>query len=255
MPGSEAAWATRLVAPALALAAVAAAWPRTAAPEAVVLRASDGVAVHGLRRPAAGRPRAILLLFHQAGGSKGEYAVIAPRLAREGYETLAIDQRAGGDAYGRNATVAALGASRPYAEARRDLEAALAWTRGRELPVVLWGSSYSAALVFQVAAANPGRVAAVVAFSPGEYLDDPGAVRRAAATVTAPVYVTSAADPGEVGAARAILTATRSRAPLAFAPRAGVHGSSTLVATRNPGGAEVAWASVLAFLSRHSGGT
>ena len=106
---------------AVALAACAPAGLTSAA----TLRAADGVAVHGSFH-AATDPRAVVLLFHQAGSSKGEYATIAPRLAAAGYESLAIDQRSGGDLFGRNETAAALGREAGYLEAERDLEAALA---------------------------------------------------------------------------------------------------------------------------------
>lgn len=84
---------------------VVAAVPR---PTAVFLKAADGVLVHGLEYRAI-RPRALILLFHQAGSSKAEYATIAPRLAAAGYTSLAIDQRSGGSLLGPNATVAGVG--------------------------------------------------------------------------------------------------------------------------------------------------
>lgn len=221
--------------------------PATVAP--TLLRAADGVAIsaaHG----AAAQPKALILLFHQAGSGKGEYATVAPRLNAAGYETLAIDQRSGGEMFGRNETVTRLGRSAGYAEAERDLEAAFAWARTRRLPIMLWGSSYSAALVFRVAARHPGEVKAVLAFSPGEYLDGPDAVRTAAAKVAAPIFVTSASDPAEVEAARAILAASPARVKVQFVPRAGVHGSSTLIPARNPAGSEENWRAATAFLDK-----
>ena len=46
----------------------------------VILKAADGVLVHGLEYQAP-QLKAVMLLFHQAGSSKAEYATIAPRLA------------------------------------------------------------------------------------------------------------------------------------------------------------------------------
>lgn len=221
----------------------------TATTAPTLLRAADGVAISAAHGEAAD-PRALILLFHQAGSGRGEYATVAPRLNAAGYETLAIDQRSGGDLFGRNETVARLGRSASYAEAERDLEAAFAWARTRRLPIVLWGSSYSAALAFRVAARHPGEVAAVLAFSPGEYLDAPDVVRIAAAKVAAPTYVTSASDPAEVAAARAILAASPARTKVQSTPRAGVHGSSTLIPARNPTGAEENWRTAMAFLDK-----
>jgi len=51
-------------------------------------------------------------LFHQAGSNRGEYAMIGPMLAALGFNALAIDQRSGGNAWGRtNETVKRLGKS------------------------------------------------------------------------------------------------------------------------------------------------
>lgn len=65
----------------------------------VTLRAKDGLTVFA-RAYAADQPKAVILLFHQAGSSKGEYATIAPKLALAGYDALAVDARAGGGLFG-----------------------------------------------------------------------------------------------------------------------------------------------------------
>jgi alpha-beta hydrolase superfamily lysophospholipase len=222
--------------------------PEASEVEAVGLRTADGVVVHATRY-AAERPRAVVLLFHQANSSAGEYATIAPRLAAVGLEALAVDQRSGGDLYGPNRTVARIGTSAAFIAAEPDLEAAFAWGRGRKLPVILWGSSYSAALVFRLAARHPGEVTAVIAFSPGEYLEDSGAVSRAAAEVRAPIFVAAASDPAEQAAARAILAAAPAAVEVAYLPASGgIHGASTLNAERNPAGNTAAWTAVESFL-------
>jgi alpha-beta hydrolase superfamily lysophospholipase len=169
--------------------------------EPVTLQARDGVSISGLAYTAE-HPKAVVLLFHQAQSSKAEYATIAPRLAAAGFSALSIDQRSGGALYGPNETVARLGKSSGYEAAKPDLEAALDWAKAKHLPVVLWGSSYSAALVFEVAAEHPSEVGAVMAFSPGEYLGSSGTVARAAAHIAVPIYVTSAPAAEEVRAAR-----------------------------------------------------
>ena len=218
----------------------------------VTLTARDGVTVFG-DYYAAPRPRALIVLFHQAGSSAGEYRTIAPRLVAAGYSALAIDQRSGGGMYGPNRTVAKLGKSADYLEARPDMQAALDWAAAKRVPVAIWGSSYSAALVFPLAAANPGKVKAVLAFSPGEYFDDKTLVSRAATKVTTPVYVTSALDARDVTRADSVFNATASTARTRYVPKAGVHGSSTLIAAKNPAGAETNWTSVLAFLKKTLG--
>jgi dienelactone hydrolase len=216
----------------------------------ITLTAQDGVMVFGSYYK-ANHPKALILLFHQAGSSKGEYASIAPRLVAAGYSALAIDQRSGGTLFSPNETVLKLGHSAPYLDAQRDLDAALAWGTQTKLPVILWGSSYSAALVFVVAARHPGAVAAVMAFSPGEYFDHATMIRTAAARITAPIYVTSANDAGEIAAALSILAASPAQRKVQYVPlQGGVHGSSTLIAGRNRSGADANWDAVLAFLSQ-----
>lgn len=194
-------------------------------------------------------PKAVILLFHQAGSSKYEYDTIGPRLAKDGYTAFAIDQRAGGNLYGDNSTVAVLGGSKPFLDAKQDLQGAIQWAQHKNLPIILWGSSYSAALVFLVAAENPTAVRAVMAFSPGEYLDDPTVVRQAASRLRVPVFITSAKDPKEIAAAREIFDAVPVKQKVQFVPTiAGVHGSSTLRPDKDPKGAEENWAAVEPFL-------
>ncbi len=216
----------------------------------LVIKAADGVALHGALY-AAPNPKAIILLFHQAGSGKGEYATIAPRLNTLGYTALAIDQRSGGDLFGVNETARAVGGQPSYLDAKADLQAALEWARPQGKPIILWGSSYSSALVFLVAAENPGAVTALLSFSPGEYLGQPDLVRQNAGKLALPVFVTSAKDAGEIAAARAIFTAVPGTGNVLAVPAiAGVHGSSTLIAARNPAGAEDNWPAVEAFLKR-----
>lgn len=220
----------------------------TEAPAALTLEAADGVTVHALHYRAV-EPKALVLLFHQAGSSKGEYATIAPRLVQAGYSALAIDQRSGGGMFGPNLTAQGLGRDAPYQAALPDLQAALDWAGGQGLSVIVWGSSYSSSLVFALAAENQGKVRGVLAFSPGEYFDDPMFVREAAAKVTVPVFVTSASG-AEVGEARSIFDAVAATDKLHLKPIAGVHGSSTLIPARNAAGAEDNWQAVLEFLGR-----
>lgn len=221
----------------------------------VTLKAADGVTVYGTYYPAA-RPKALILLFHQAGSSSAEYATIAPRLAEAGYSALAIDQRSGGALFGPNRTATALDDATAkrlegdagYLMALPDLQAALDWAEARKLPTIAWGSSYSSSLAFLLAAANPGKVRAVLAFSPGEYFSDPMIVRRAAAKLAVPVFVTTSGKPDEIARARPVFDAVPGADNVVYVPRNGVHGSSTLILARNPKGAAENWEAVMAFL-------
>jgi dienelactone hydrolase len=229
-----------------------------AAPESVMLVAADGGQVFGdVWRGAPGK-RPVIVAFHQAESSSAEYTPIAPRLVDTGFTVLAIDQRSGDGAFGgTNRTVAARkGDSTGYDEALPDLEAALAWAKAeaKGAPVVVWGSSYSAALVFLLAAANPGEVNGIVAFSPGEYLNKKRAVRDAAARVSVPVFIDQSSGADEVAASAAILKALKSADKQQYVAKAkSTHGSSTLRADTNAAGAEAHWQAVLKFLARFRG--
>ncbi len=225
----------------------------TAAPTAVSFKTTDHVTVFADYYTTGTPGRPLVLLFHQAGSNRAEYATIAPRLLALGFDALAIDQRSGGSLFGRgNETVQRLGHSEDYGKAYGDLEAAFAWAQSaaRSGPVILWGSSYSAALVFLLAAKHQKEVKALLAFSPGEFLGGASSVRKAAAQLTIPIYVTSAREDSEVAQAKAILDASPALQKVQFVPRiAGAHGSSTLRQDRNPRGLEENWAAVEAFLA------
>ena len=215
---------------------------------AVRLTAADGLSVYATYYRAA-RPRALILLFHQAGSSSGEYATIAPKLVEAGYSALAVDLRSGGDMYGANRTAGQLRGDPGYPAAQQDMQAAVDWGAAIGPPVIVWGSSYSAELAFPVVAANPAVVTAVLAFSPGEYFDDRTLVARAAAKLRVPVFVTVASGGKEAATARPIVDALDG-AKTFYVPEAGVHGSSTLIEGKDPQDAAANWRAVLAFLRR-----
>jgi dienelactone hydrolase len=196
----------------------------------------------------------VILAFHQAESNLFEYATIGPRLAAAGFTVLAIDQRSGGDYFGgSNRTVTERGYSSAYEAALPDLVAALVWGReqARGAPVLLWGSSYSAALSLILAAREPSGVAGILAFSPGEYLPRRRAVRSAAEIVTVPVYVTQGREPGELDAVRSIVRSIASQEKVHFVGTKGAaHGSSTLREDVNPSGAEENWQAVMKFLAQ-----
>jgi alpha-beta hydrolase superfamily lysophospholipase len=219
-------------------------------PEAIELTTSDGMKVPGTYRRAVD-PKALILLFHQRGSSRAEFFEIAPRLVANGYSSLAIDQRGGGSMWRvPNRPAEQWGENDSHWDALPDLEAAFAWAKSQELPIVLWGSSYTAALVFPLAAAHPGQVRALLAFSPGEYLEGQ-TVTKAAAKLDIPVFVSSATTLNEVGYAQPVFDAVASGDKEYFLPEAGgIHGSLALIRAENPEGYEEVWAAVLGFLRR-----
>jgi pimeloyl-ACP methyl ester carboxylesterase len=184
---------------------------------------------------AANSPKALIVLFHQAGADPSEYNEIVPRLLANGYSVLNVDQ--GGD-----------GLFSGTLDGKPDIEAALAWATSKGAPVILWGSSYSASLVYLVASENPNKLAAVLAFSGGDYLDK-GQVAAALGKLTVPIFATSA--PNEVSEMQPLLAMAGSAVKVFFSPSgSGVHGSGSLSKRENPDGSEAYWQAVDAFLAR-----
>lgn len=218
--------------------------------DALILHAADNVAVHGELTHAANKQEAIALLFHQARGNLHEYDAVVPVLNKLGYDTLAIDQRSGGNLFGGvNQTVAARGSSSGYIDALPDLQAALAWARSHHYKtIVAVGSSYSSALVIVLAAGQPPGLTAIASFSPGEYFDDKNLIKHAAAKVRIPFYITT--DPAEAANVSEVLQNAHGANIDHYQPAAGVHGASTLVAARDPAGYKANLQSFVDFMRR-----
>jgi len=195
----------------LSLLSVSVFTPSLCAQQSVTLTAQDGTKVFGTYYPAPKASAPIILLFHQAGSNRWEYAPIAPVLNSANFSCLAIDARHGGDMWGhKNETVVRLGHEGTYLESLVDLEAALAWARKQNASrkVIVWGSSYSACLVFVLAAKHPGEIAGLLSFSPAEYFQNKSLVHDAAVKVNIPVFITSAKDNVEEESARSIFSVT-----------------------------------------------
>ncbi|MGI9272188.1 MAG: alpha/beta hydrolase family protein [Woeseiaceae bacterium] len=227
-----------------------------AKPEQVSFETADGVRIYGdVYAGSEGASAATILLFHQAGSdARGEYTSIALRLMENGYNVLAIDQRSGGDRFGGvNRTMAGLERRDfGYCEVYPDLEAALKFMRdeGFDGPLAVWGSSYSAALVFQLGARNADDVDAVLGFSPAsgtplkdcslspylEKLDVPGIALRPQ-------------NEFEIEAVQAQMKEFENHGVQTYVANPGVHGSSMLNAERVGESTEATWTVVLDFLA------
>jgi dienelactone hydrolase len=196
----------------------------------------------------------VIVAFHQAGSNgRGEYGPIAERLLVAGYSLLAVDLRSGGDRFGfRNLTADRLGQSVEYCDVMPDLRAAVHEARRLRpgSPIVLWGSSYSAALVLRLAAEEPAGVVAVLAFSPasggpmadcrGEDLSD---------RIQVPVLALRPVSEMENESVEAQAELFRSQGHEVFVSKPGTHGSSMLVPGRVGADVESTWRVVLAFLA------
>ena len=218
---------------------------------------AGGIRAHADIYDSASRSATWIVLFHQAGWSRGEYREIAPKLANAGYRVMAVDQRSGravngvrNETHHRAAKKRKLGTG--YLDAYADLQAALSYARGKlgAKRVVVWGSSYSASLVFRLAAEHANDIAAVVAFSPGEYFERRGKdyVETFAKRVTQPLFVTS--SKAERPQVQPIFDAAPSDKKILFTPASrGQHGSRALW-ERWPDH-DVYWAAVNGFLATY----
>ena len=142
-----------------------------------------------------------ILLYHRAYWSRGEYREIAPKLNEIGFNCMAIDQRSGekiNDVANQTALRAEkLKKSKFYIAALPDLEAALHYARDKWKldKIIIWGSSYSAALSFFMGYNYPNDIDGIIAFSPGEYTTvEEKEVKYYAQYIKCPVFITSAKD-------------------------------------------------------------
>lgn len=140
-----------------------------------------------------------VILYHQARYSRGEYLEIAPKLNALGFNCLAVDQRSGDKVKGiKNEThhrAVNAGKETEYVDAFPDLEATLMYvkTNYKADNIIVWGSSYSSALIFVLASKYSGDIGAILSFSPGNYFElDGKSVSDYAKNISCPVFITSA---------------------------------------------------------------
>jgi pimeloyl-ACP methyl ester carboxylesterase len=135
----------------------------------IVLRTGDDLVIKADLYVSHDESAPVILLFHQAGFSRGEYRETAPKLNKLGFNCIAIDQRSGKGVNGveneafREASKRGMGTA--YPDAFPDLEGALkaALENYPSSKIFIWGSSYSASLVFVLARKYPDKIDAVIA--------------------------------------------------------------------------------------------
>tara|TARA_R110002096_G_scaffold16898_8_gene57881 strand:- start:17701 stop:18570 length:870 start_codon:yes stop_codon:yes gene_type:complete len=196
-----------------------------------------------------------VVLFHQAGWSRGEYKEIAPKLGELGFNCMAVDQRSGAAVNDVKNATNALATSKKlptkFLDALLDMRAALTLVKTRfpKAQRIAWGSSYSAALTLVLAGQEPELMDAALAFSPGEYFGRFGKsktyVEEAARLIEMPVFVT--ASKSEHKAWKAMFEAMPSKTKKSFVPTtAGNHGSRALWEKHSD--SEQYWTAVKSFL-------
>ena len=168
----------------------------------ITFKASDGLEITASLYISNPENSSLILLFHQAGWSRGEYNEIAPKLNKLGFNCIAFDQRSGGEINGiinetyKNALADNKGTN--YVDALVDLNSAIDYAKlnyKKAKQIIIWGSSYSAGLVLKIAGDRKD-VDAVLAFSPAEYYTKLGRpndwITKSAKNITIPTFITSA---------------------------------------------------------------
>ncbi|MEO1051842.1 MAG: alpha/beta hydrolase [Bacteroidota bacterium] len=207
------------------------------AKEKIKFKSKDGLEVVADLYMAHPKTAPFIVLFHQANWSRGEYQEIAPKLNAMGYNCMAVDQRSGGTVNGvKNETkVNAQKALKQtsYVDAIPDMIASIEYAKSNlsESKLIIWGSSYSSALVLKLAGDMPDAIDAALAFAPGEYFSGQGKpkdfVTQSAKNITKPVFITSAKN--EKGSWWKIYEAIPEGQKHYFLPSsAGNHGSRAL---------------------------
>ena len=207
--------------------------------ETISINSSDGIKIKADIYEIREKNAPVILLFHQAGFSRGEYRETAPLLNDLGFNCIAIDQRSGKGVNGiKNETfleASEKGLGVKYPDAFPDLESALKFAVKRYplKKIIVWGSSYSASLVFVLANKYPDKINGVAAFSPGEYFKFNGKeIKEYAKSIKCPVFITSAKK--EHGYWKGIYENIPEGNKTYFLPESeGVHGSRALWKTNS----------------------
>ncbi|MDG1477854.1 MAG: alpha/beta hydrolase [Vicingaceae bacterium] len=173
------------------------------AQEKVIFPSKDGLKITAEKYFSHPTTAPLIILFHQAGWSRGEYLEIAPKLNKLGYNCIAIDQRSGGEINGvineTHQRAAAKKLPTQYVDAEKDMIAAIRYTKSKYAmarKIIVWGSSYSSALALKIAGDARVEVNGVLAFAPGEYFESMGEsanfIGESAQNIMVPTFITSA---------------------------------------------------------------
>lgn len=215
--------------------------------------ANDGVKITADLYMTSVKNAPFILLYHQAGYSRGEYREIAPKLNELGFNCMAIDQRSGKEVNGvinqTNLEAKKLNKPTQYVDAIPDLEAAYLYVKYKLKPskVIIWGSSYSAAITFFLGSAHYNGIDGILAFSPGEYFKIDGKeIKFYSSKVKCPVFITSAKD--ECDQWRGIYNPIKTNKSYFLPENEGKHGSKAL--WNDNIGHEEYWNAVTSFLMK-----
>ena len=227
----------------------------------ITFTAADGVLLYAdIYTQPKPEQAANIILFHQGGGNvRAEYELIWPTLFELGYNILAVDMRNGGSERlgGQNRTVNKLGEKKySYCEAQVDVIPSIQQLKSMGLngPIILWGSSFSAALVINTTAELSGQIAGTLAFSPasGGPLADCSPNKHANA-ISSPLMILRPQREMEIESVQKQFKLFTDAGHITFVAKDGVHGSSMLNPNRVTGDVDSTWAAVKNFLNSIDG--
>lgn len=221
--------------------------------ETISFKADDGLQVTADLYMPHESSAPFIILYHQAGYSRGEYRSIAPKLNELGFNCMAVDQRSGDQVNGvvNKTHQEALSKNLPteYVDAIPDIEAAYLYVKYGIKPekIILWGSSYSAAIMFYMGSVHHNNLSGILSFAPGAYFKiNNKELKTYAARITCPVFVTSAKS--EYKNWKAIYNEVRSEKSYFLPETEGKHGSKALWDS-NPNH-KAYWSAVQEFLAK-----
>ncbi|WP_109830660.1 alpha/beta hydrolase [Reichenbachiella versicolor] len=178
----------------------------TQAIEKVTFKSAGGVSVTADLHFSHPKSTPVILMFHQAGWSRGEYLEVAPTFNQLGYNCVAVDLRSGNLVNGvrnqTNADAKRLMKPTSYLDAYPDMVAALDFVKSYcdGAPIIVLGSSYSASLSIRLSS-EYSSISALILFSPGEYFSSAGKgrdyIQTLAEKVTVPSLIMSSYDEQE----------------------------------------------------------
>ena len=193
--------------------------------------------------------KGLLVCCHRSHCNRAEYRETAPKFNQLGYDCLVIDQRSGMKVFGENNKTKDRAKAQKlptgYLDAKPDVEAAIdyAFQLNDKKPIILVGSSYSAALALLIATETQ-KVKAIMVFSPGEHLKGME-LALLLKPMQIPIFATSAKR--EIEEVKAVLKYVKPKYLSHFQPELeGFHGSKII--WESVKGHEKHWEAMEAFL-------
>ncbi|MEZ5344267.1 MAG: hypothetical protein R2681_01815 [Pyrinomonadaceae bacterium] len=225
-------------------------------PHEVSFVSKDGIKLYAdIHESRKGRTAPLIMLFHQGGGDvRGEYETIVPVLKKLGYNIIATDTRQGGNRFGTNRTMENIRQEFSYCDAYQDLESTLdfAIKEGFAGKRIAWGSSFTAALVFQLANKRGDDLSAILGFSPASG----GPLADCKPSLYAPgvkIPALALRPRSEMGSGQAQFEEFQKYGIKTYVAENGVHGSSMLVESRVNAKTEDHWDAVMKFIKKSLG--